>query len=169
MLLPLAALTWKLVAAAVVTAYVGYEIEHHYKHTANEVGSAFFSVIKDLLFRGSGLSQLALNKKQDNGKNKQIDERLPSNPDDLLNDSNWQETGHPGAKAKGHRFFENKETGEKLRHDEGKPGESGHEGESHWHRYNPNSTGKHDEYLDANDYPVRRHSNESHLYPKNKP
>lgn len=56
-------------------------------------------------------------------------------------------------------------TGEKLRYDEGQPGESGHKGKSHWHRFNPDKTGKNNEYLDANDHPVHKHSNESHLYP----
>jgi len=95
----------------------------------------------------------------------QIDERLPKNPDDLLKDSNWQEISHPRAKAKGHRMFENIKTGERLRYDEEKLGETGHKGESHWHRENPYSTSRHDKYLDANDNPVPKNSPESHLYP----
>jgi hypothetical protein len=98
-------------------------------------------------------------------KKKQIDERLPGDPDELLNDPNWEETSHPNAKEHGHRTFENKETGEKLRYDEGKPGVPGHKGESHWHRFNPDKTSKLDEYLDANDNPVPENSDPSHLYP----
>jgi hypothetical protein len=58
--------------------------------------------------------------------------------------------------------FENKAKGEKLRYDEGKPGETGHKGESHWHRPNPDTTSRHDEYLDADDNPVPEHSDPSH-------
>ena len=96
---------------------------------------------------------------------KQIDARLPNSPDELLNDPDWEETSHPSAKENGHRTFENKATGEELRYDEGKPGETGHKGESHWHRMNPNSINRFDEYLDAKDLPVLRNSPESHLYP----
>jgi hypothetical protein len=105
------------------------------------------------------LNQLSMEKK------KNIHERLPVTPEELLKDPKWQETSHPGAKENGHRTFENTETGEKLRHDEAKPGEYGHKEEAHWHRPNPNKTGKLDEYLDVNDIPVPRNSPESHLYP----
>jgi RHS repeat-associated protein len=91
---------------------------------------------------------------------------LPVNPDDLLKRPGWKETTHPDAKESGHRTFENKEIGEKLRHDEAKPGASGHRGESHWHRFNPNSKNRFDEYLDSNNNPVPRNSPQSHLYPK---
>lgn len=78
-----------------------------------------------------------------------IDPSLPSNPDDLLEDKNWEETTHPEAGKNGHRKFENKETGEELHHDEAKPGQSGHGGHPHYHRPNPESTGNHDKYLDG--------------------
>ncbi|MCP5505722.1 MAG: hypothetical protein H7A38_02435 [Chlamydiales bacterium] len=93
-----------------------------------------------------------------------FDHKLPTNPDYLLKNSKWEETSHPLAKERGHRMFENKETGEKLSFDEAKPGEPGHKGKSHWHRYNPNSTGDHDKYLDAQGNPVAKGSHESHLY-----
>ena len=86
-------------------------------------------------------------------------------PNQMLLDPNWKETSHPNAKEAGHREFENTETGEKLRYDEGKSGETGHKGESHWHRYNPNSTSRLNEYLDENNNSVPRNSPESHLYP----
>ncbi len=95
-----------------------------------------------------------------------VDTRLPQDPDSLLKDSRWKEISHPDAREQGHRSFENQETGEKLRYDEGKPGQPGHKGQSHWHRYNPNSQmGKKDEYLNAKDSPVAKDSPESHLYP----
>ena len=99
-------------------------------------------------------------------KSGRVDPSLPANPDELLKRPGWKETTHPDAKDSGHRTFENKETGEKLRHDEAKPGNSGHRGESHWHRFNPNAKNRFDEYLDANNVPVPRNSPESHLYPK---
>jgi RHS repeat-associated protein len=98
-------------------------------------------------------------------KNGSIDETLPKDPDDLLKRPGWKETTHPEAGKQGHRTFENENSGEKLRHDKGKPGAPGHEGESHWHRHNPDRTSRHDEYLDANNNPTPRNSEESHLYP----
>jgi len=98
-------------------------------------------------------------------KKKQVDERLPNDPDHLWNNPEWTETSHPDAKENGHRTFENTKTGEKLRYDEAKPEAPGHKGDSHWHRHNPNTTNRFDEYLDANDVPVPRNSPESHLYP----
>ncbi len=98
-------------------------------------------------------------------KEKNRDTRLPQNPDQLLEDSEWKETTHPKAKEHGHRTFENTKTGEKLRYDAAKPGETGHKGDSHWHRFNPDSTSKFNKFLDANGDPVPEHSEPSHLYP----
>ncbi len=97
-------------------------------------------------------------------KSGSVDPSLPANPDDLLKKPGWKETTHPDAGKRGHRTFENGKTGEKLRHDEGKPGEAGHEAHDHYHRPNPNTTSKHNEYLDHNYNPVGRHSDPSHLY-----
>jgi len=97
-------------------------------------------------------------------KSGNIDPSLPVNPDDLLKKPEWKETTHPDAEKHGHRTFENEETGDKLRHDEGKPWETGHNAHDHYHRPNPNKTGKHDEYLDNEFKPVPRHSDKSHLY-----
>lgn len=58
----------------------------------------------------------------------------PANPDDLLKRPGWKETTHPEAGKKGHRTFENKKTGEKIRHDAGKPGETGHKAQDHCRR-----------------------------------
>ncbi len=161
--LPLLALTWKVVAVAVVTAYVAYELEHQHQHSNSAFARSFNSAVHQVVQNIGGVSQYTANQLA-MGK-KQIDARLPGSPDELLNDPNWKETTHPDAKAKGHRTFENKETGEELRYDEAKPAAPGHKGESHWHRPNPNSINRSDEYLDANDIPVPRNSPESHLYP----
>ena len=93
-----------------------------------------------------------------------VDSTLPSNPDDLLKRPGWQEVTHPEAGKQGHRTFENKETGEKLRHDKGKPWAAGHKAHDHYHRPNPNATGRHDEYLDGQGNPVRDQSDSSHIY-----
>jgi hypothetical protein len=90
---------------------------------------------------------------------------LPANPDDLLAQG-WNETSHPGAAKLGHRTFENPKTGEIIRFDKGRPGEPGFEGKDHYHRPNPNKTGKHDEYLDLSGNPVARGSGPSHIPPR---
>jgi RHS repeat-associated protein len=94
-----------------------------------------------------------------------IDPTLPVNPDDLLKRPGWKETTHPNGGAKGHRTFENTETGETLRHDQGRSGGTGHEKRDHYHRLNPATTGKHDLYLDKDFNPVPKNHEKSHLYP----
>ncbi len=94
-----------------------------------------------------------------------IDPTLPTDP---FNDPNLEDISHPEAKDKGHHEFKDKRTGEIIRYDEGRPGETGHEGHDHFHRYNPNKTGKSDQYLDSNGNPVAKNSEESHLYPPEK-
>lgn len=91
---------------------------------------------------------------------------LPRNPDDLLKDG-YHDVSHPGAANAGHRTFENPTTGDKLRFDKGKPGKPGYEGQDHYHRYNPNSNGKQDMYLDGNGNPCARGCDASHLLPGN--
>ena len=97
-------------------------------------------------------------------KSGSVDPSLPENPDDLLKRPEWKETTHPEAGKKGHRTFENETTGEKLRHDKGKPWETGHKAYDHYHRPNPHATGRHDEYLDGKGNPTRDQSDPSHLY-----
>lgn len=58
-----------------------------------------------------------------------------------------------------------KRTGEIIEFDKGKPGEPGHKGRDHYHRPNPNRTGRSDWYLDINGNPVSDYSPASHLYP----
>lgn len=93
---------------------------------------------------------------------------LPANPDDLTQQG-YHDVSHPDASAAGHRTFVDPATGDKVRHDQGTPGANGHEGEDHYHRYNPNSTGKSDQYLDANGKPVPGGSEPSHLKPQPPP
>jgi RHS repeat-associated protein len=89
---------------------------------------------------------------------------LPKNPDDLLNEG-WKEVTDP-RNTSGSRDFINPQTGEKVRFDPGKQGANGWEGKDHYHRVNPDSTGKSDYYLDVNGNPVPRGSNSSHIPPK---
>ncbi|MGL5627152.1 MAG: RHS repeat domain-containing protein [Candidatus Rhabdochlamydia sp.] len=101
-------------------------------------------------------------------KSGSIDPTLPANPDELLKRPGWKETTHPDAGKKGHREFENEKTGEKLRHDYGKPGFSGHEEHDHYHRPNPNTTGRGDTLLDAQGNPVPKGHDKSHIYSPDK-
>lgn len=140
---------------------IAYEIEHQRSNSA--FAKSFNSAVHQVVHNIVGVSQYAMN--QLALEKKQIDARLPSSPDELLNDPNWEETTHPDAKKRGHRTFENKKTGEKLRHDAAKSGATGHKAQDHWHRFNSDKTSKLDEYLDANDNPVPEHSDPSHLYP----
>ncbi|MBV1777355.1 hypothetical protein KSF73_16665 [Burkholderiaceae bacterium DAT-1] len=98
----------------------------------------------------------------DSGEGKK--EGLPKDPD-KLKEKGYDETSHPEAAKRGHRSFKHPETGDELRHDKGKDGAPGHEGKDHYHRYNPDSTGKGDQYLDKNGNPTPRGSDASHLYP----
>ncbi|TMX35212.1 hypothetical protein [Vibrio sp. Hep-1b-8] len=89
---------------------------------------------------------------------------LPENPNDLLK-RGYKETSHPDAAKRGHRTFENSDAGDKLRFDQGKQGANGFEGKDHYHRYNPDATGKQNQYLDKNGNPCARGCDASHLLP----
>jgi RHS repeat-associated protein len=93
---------------------------------------------------------------------------LPANPD-ALKDEGYHDTSHPDAAAAGHRTFENPQSGDRVRFDKGKPGAPGHEGTDHYHRPNPQATGKGDQYLDANGKPVPRGCDASQLKPQPPP
>lgn len=86
---------------------------------------------------------------------------LPSDPDDLVDDG-WVEEPHP---APNRRRFRNPNTGEVLDFDQGVPGRDGWAGRDHYHRPNPNATGKGDFNLDHNGNPVPRGSAPSHIPP----
>ncbi len=105
------------------------------------------------------------NKAENDRKKKYREANFPGNDKDLENNSDWRETTHPNQKQAGHREFENIKTGEKLRFDKGDPMSQGHEFNDHYHRYNPNSTGRHNQYLDNEGNPTRRGADNSHLYP----
>ena len=89
---------------------------------------------------------------------------MPANPDDLTKRPGWKETTHTDAGKRGHRTFENGKTGEQIRHDEGRPGETGHEAHDHYHHLKPDGKGSF-EYLDGNGEAVPRGSDPAHLYP----
>ena len=100
-------------------------------------------------------------KQLDRKKAGSIDPTLPENP---FEDSTLEDISHPKAKSKGHHTFKDKKTGNKIRFDEGKPGETGHEGHDHYHRINPKSKGDADAYLDSKGNPIGKNSDASHLY-----
>jgi hypothetical protein len=90
---------------------------------------------------------------------------LPANPDELLKRPGWKEITHPKAGKAGKRTFENENTGEKIRHDQGTPGFPGHKGRDHYHRPNPDATNWRDQYLDGQGNPVPEGHDLSHIYP----
>ncbi len=89
----------------------------------------------------------------------------PGGPNELEKDAKWKETTHPEQKKKSNRrVFENTETGEVIEFDKRKPSQSGHRGQDHYHRRNPESKGEGDEYLNKHRKPCREGSSDSHLY-----
>ncbi len=52
-----------------------------------------------------------------------------------------------------------------IRYDKGIKGADGYKGKDHYHILNPNSSGKHDYYLDAFGNPVAKNSKASHIIP----
>lgn len=87
----------------------------------------------------------------------------PSSPEDLGED--WEDVTDPRNNT-GSRDFENKKTGEKVRWDPAKDNPKSPDswdGKNHWHRYNPNKTGKKDYYLDKDGSPVPKGSEASHI------
>ncbi len=86
---------------------------------------------------------------------------VPASPEELGED--WVETTSSKNQTGNYRRFKNKETGEEVQYDKGKPGEPGWEGKDHWHRFNPNSKNNRDLYLDKNGNPVRKGSDPSHI------
>jgi RHS repeat-associated protein len=107
------------------------------------------------------------NKTNDNKKKEiESDPNFPGTPSDLEKHPEWKEVTHPGQAATGkHREFENIKTGEKIRFDKGDPTKPRHRGKDHYHRENPEKTGKQDWYLDKDGNPVHKWDDESHLYP----
>jgi len=97
-------------------------------------------------------------------------ESLPSDPDKLKKEG-WKEVTHPdvpkvddgGAK---HREFVHPQTGVYVRFDRAVPGATGFQAIDHYHVVNPNSTSDMDLYLDKDGNPVRKHSKQSHIFPR---
>lgn len=102
--------------------------------------------------------------KADPAESKDKPGRLPENPDDLLEDG-YEETTHPNARKEGIRNFHNPKTGDQVDFNKGDPSKPGWRGKDHWHRHNPNATGKRDLYLDKNGNPVPKGSPKSHIEP----
>jgi hypothetical protein len=63
------------------------------------------------------------------------------------------------------KMYEDPDTGLKVRFDKGVASTSGYGGKDHYHVLNPNSTGKHDYYLDKDGNPVPKNSKASHIIP----
>ena len=129
-------------AAGATIGYWGYKGYQHWKDTHDD--SSFDLSVMERSKKGG------------------VDQSLPKNPE---KDKNWKDVSHPSAKKKGHSTYKNKETGEIIEFDKGKPKEPGHKAHDHYHRPNPNSTGKHDKYLDQYGNPTSNGSEPSHLYP----
>ena len=90
---------------------------------------------------------------------------LPKNPNNLTKQG-WKETTPPSMASKtSSRTFTDKNTGLNIRFDKGNKGAGGYGGKDHYHIINPNSTGKHDYYLDKNGNPVPKNSKKSHIIP----
>lgn len=129
-------------AAGATLGYWGYKGYQHWKDT----------------HRSSSLDFNVMERSKKGG----VDPTLPKNP---AKDKNWEDISHPKAKANGHSTYKNKKTGEKIRLDQGDPKDTGHEAHDHYHRLNPDKTGKYNEYLDQYGNSVPKGSDESHLYP----
>lgn len=126
---------------------------------------------------GKGLESLSENyrihsaaNKIDRSKKGEIDETLPKDP---FNDPDWEEISHPEQGKRGHHEFQHKKSGEKIRYDKGRPGETGHKGRDHYHRLNPDKADRKKPYLDKDGKPIND-TDKAHLYrpeqikPKNK-
>lgn len=96
--------------------------------------------------------------------NKTLDiAKLPKSPAKLIKNG-WKETTSAAMKRNTtSRTF--KKDGLTIRFDKGKKGVSGYGGKDHYHILNPNSTGKHDYYLDKHGNPVPKNSKASHILP----
>lgn len=96
---------------------------------------------------------------------KRIISSLPKNPKTLTK-KGWTNTTPSGmSKNTSSQMFTNKSNGMKIRFDKGKKGAGGYGSKDHYHILNPNSTGKHDYYLDKNGNPVPKNSKASHIIP----
>jgi hypothetical protein len=89
---------------------------------------------------------------------------LPKNPSNLLKQG-WKETTPSNmAKNTSSKMYTNKD-GLRVRFDKGDHSQGGYGSKDHYHVLNPNSTGKHDYYLDKDGNPVPKNSKASHIIP----
>ena len=90
---------------------------------------------------------------------------LPKNPKTLLK-KGWSDSTPAGMERNTtSKLYTNKKTGLQVRFDKAETGASGYKGKDHYHVLNPNSTGKHDYYLDIDGNPVPKGSKASHIIP----
>jgi hypothetical protein len=89
--------------------------------------------------------------------------KLPKSPSRLIKNG-WQEVT-PAAMKKNTKSTMFKKDGLTIRFDKGTKGAGGYGGKDHYHILNPNSTGKHDYYLDKLGNPVPKNSRASHILP----
>ncbi len=88
-------------------------------------------------------------------------EELPVNPSDLTK-TGWKDITLPVTKQNSNSRTYTK-GGITIRYDKAKIGEGGYRGKDHYHILNPNSTGKHDYYLDRYGRPIPKNSKASHI------
>lgn len=89
--------------------------------------------------------------------------KLSKTPSKLLKDG-WKETTPASMKRNtSSRMFT--KDGYTIRFDKGRKGANGYGGKDHYHILNPNSTGKHDYYLDELGNPTPKNSKKSHIIP----
>ena len=109
------ALTWRVVAIVVVTAYVVYELEHRHQHLDSTFARSFNSAIHQVVQSIGNLPQYASHqeldeeKKQDEEKKKDEGKRKdpPYSGEDLGEDPTkcpgkgfeWKGKGKPGSKV----------------------------------------------------------------------
>ena len=90
---------------------------------------------------------------------------LPKNPNTLI-ERGWKEsTPEKMAQNTSSKIFTHEKSGLQIRFDKGEKNATGFKGKDHYHILNPNSTGKHDHYLDINGNPVAKNSKASHIIP----
>ncbi len=112
--------------------------------------------------KAADVTKLA-NKVSDVGKPITKVPKLPKTPA-RLKSSGWKETTSLAMKKNTtSRTF--KRDGLTIRFDKGKKGAGGFGGKDHYHILNPQSTGKHDYYLDKYGNPVPKNSKSSHILP----
>lgn len=90
---------------------------------------------------------------------------LPKTPNNLL-ERGWKEsTPEKMAQNTTSKIFTHEKSGLQIRFDKGEKNATGFKGKDHYHILNPNSTGKHDYYLDIEGNPVPKNSKASHIIP----